>query len=541
MQLFKKTFSSPATTFFILVIAIASINAWQLVLPNFSYDNSFAIAAAKNIFGGKGYSLATVSAKDLSATYFEPLNKWPPGYSWLLVIIKVITRVDWIIASYILNAIGATLLVLAMRKILVLLNVQVWAINAYMLFAGFVPYPFLSVWFSDLIAVAFFMWAIFFLMRIIVSENKIFLNAIAAALLLAYCAWLKYLYYSISFVPLLFLLFYSVRKKNPKIIKAVISACFILSVCIMYMLWFQQQHSGSAVYINPTGKGFFPEHILSLAPIIPASLIDFRFYDMQLSRILNMPYLKVIIFWQCVNVLLSLLMLTLAIRYIKKTGFHFTSKRSIYMYLGITTSVAIFFQLLYLSLTQKPYNDGYTKFWTYVQELRYYAVVFIFIQQGILFLMLYKQTLLGKSAKFFFALVIMFTSVSIIHGFYYLSKQILIKKEFGKNRKSELIDFVTVKTVDSLKKQGPDLVICSDSHELDNIGSLSGTPALYEWASLNKAMHHSKPVTLLVILNSTSLDYYSNFFSLYKPVQFLKIDMPNSIGETENFYTVKFF
>jgi hypothetical protein len=177
---YLKTKSSAAVSIFVLMIAIGTINAWQLVLSNFSNDNSFSIAAAKNVYDGKGYTLTSILPHDLSITGYEPLNKWPPGYSWLLVLIKKITKADWIASCYILNAIGATLLILALRKILLLLNVPDWIVNVYLLFAGSVPYPFMSCWFSDLLAAAFFMCALALLLLMIVKNKNSFICSIAS-------------------------------------------------------------------------------------------------------------------------------------------------------------------------------------------------------------------------------------------------------------------------------------------------------------------------------------------------------------------------
>jgi hypothetical protein len=537
-KILKKFFSSPATSFFALLIAVASINAWQLVLPNFSNDNSFIIAAAKNIYDGKGYSLANASVQDLSFTYYEPLNKWPPGYAWLLVLIKKITGADWIIACYILNAIGATLLVLALRKILMLLQVPAWIINGYIIFAGFVPYPFLSFWFADLIAVAFFMWAIVFLMHAVLEKRKLYLFVVSAGLLLGYCTCLKYLYLSISLIPFIFFLFYAIRKNDMKLSKTIMTGTVVLLVCIIYVLWFQKHHTGAAIYVNPTGSGFFPEHLLHVGPIVPGSLIDFKFCDMQLSQALHIPYSKMLTFWKWINVFLMIGTLILIIRYYKENGFHLNTPISIYMNLGLAISISTFFLLGYLSFTQKPYSDHFTKFWTYVQELRYYGVVLIFVQQGILLLIVYRGDLLSLTKEFFISVIIILAVVEIAHGFYYLPKQIFIKKEAGVNRKTERIDLLALKTANELLKRGDKLIICSDSHELDNIASLSGISVLYDWDKLNTILHTSEPVTLLVILSQSSFPYYKQFFSIYNPELLLNYKRDWNY-DGANFYIIK--
>ena len=141
---------------------------------------------------------------------------------------------------------------------------------------------------------------------------------------------------------------------------------------------------------------------------------------------------------------------------------------------------------------------------------------------------------------FFTAIIIILAVIQICHGFYYLPKQVFMKRDAGTNRKTEQIDFLALKTATELLKQKDKLIICSDSHELANIASLSGISVLYDYDSLNKVLHTSKPLTLLVILSSSSLSYYRQFFLTYKPKLLLKYNMPNSSDKTANFYIVKF-
>jgi hypothetical protein len=531
--------SSPVVSLFILIIAIGSINAWQLILPNISNDNSFSIAAAKNIYDGKGYTLATVSEQDLSVTNYEPLNKWPPGYSWLLALVKKITNTDWIISCYILNAIGATLLVLALRKIMLLLQIPVRIVNIYLLFAGFVPYPFLSTWFSDLLAAAFFMWGIALLLHMVVKNKNLFIYAIASGLFLGFCAWLKYLYLSVSPVPFIFLLFYAFRTRNMKLAKALACGGIFLLASLGYMLWFQQHHSGNAFYINPTGRGFFPKNVLHIGPIVPGSLLDFKLYDMQLSTILHIPYLKILVFWKWLNIFLLLGILFLVIRFHRETGFPFEKPLNIYMGLALAVSVSICLFLALLSLTQGPYFNRFVVYWTYVEELRYYAVVLIFIPQGILFLLLYRSDLLSRAKKPVIAIILIIVIIQVSHGFYYLTKQVFFKEEVGKNRESEQLYFLTLKTVGRLLKYNKKLIICSDSHDIANISSLSGIPVIYDYYSLNGELRSSKPVTLLVVLSEPVLPDLKHFFSIYNPkLIYIYKDTMSGFRST-HFYIVK--
>ena len=536
---YLKNKPSSIVSYLVLLIAILSINTWQLVLPNFGSDNTYSIAAAKNLSDGKGYSLTTVSEQDLSNTYYDPLNKWPPGYSLLLVFIKRITSADWITACYILNALGATFLILALKKIFLLLQIPGKITNIYLLFAGLFPYSFLSQWFSDLIGVTCFMWAIALLFQMTVKNKNLMACSTGAGLLLGFCAWLKYLYLPIVPIPIIFLLFYSWRTFNIKLTKALLIGIVIVLASGAFVLWFQHYHTGTAFYLNPTQNGFFPKNLLHPGPVIPKSLFDLDFYNVQLSRIFYLPYPTMPIIWKYVNISLTSGLLFLISRFFRKTGFHLEQPLHLYMSLGLAISISISVLLFFLSLTQGPYINSNTPFWTYIEEVRYYGVATIFIQQGILFLILYQRNLLGRSKKYFILVFTTVATIVIAHGFYYLFKQALMNEEIVKKRKTEQLNFIALNTVSSLEKNSKKLVVCTDDIEIANLSSLSGASVLYDFKKLNGELHTSKAVTLMVILHKASLPTLNNFFTRYKPTLLFNCKAWTGDGRTTDFYLVK--
>ncbi len=536
---YLKSKPSSSVSYLVLIIAIISINTWQLVLQNLGYDNSFSIAAAKNLSNGHGYGLTSVSEQDLSVTYYDPLNKWPPGYSLLLALIKRLTNTDWFTSCYILNAIGATLLILALRKIFLLLQIPGRITNIYLLFAGFFPYAFLSNAFSDLIAVSCFMWAIVLLFHMTIKKEYLIAGSTGAGLLLGFCAWLKYLYLPICPIPFFFLLFYAWKTSDIKLFKAIIAGIIVVISSAAFILWFQHYHTGTAFYINPSREGFFPKNLLHPGAVIPGSLIDLDFYNMQLSEIFHIPYSKMSFIWRCINAILTAGLLFLIYCFYKGNGFRLEQPLQIFMTLGLAVSISICALLCYLSITQGPYSNASTPFWTYIEEIRYYGVVSIFIQQGVLFLILYQGNLLGRFKRYFILIMTLIVATVILHGFYFLPKQALIKKEFGKNRKTEQLDFIALKTANDLLKDGNNLVICSNSTEVANIASLSGAPVLYDLKNLNGELRTSKAVTLLVILNKATLPELRYFFIRYKPTLLFNCKAWTAGGRTTDFYLLK--
>jgi hypothetical protein len=157
MNRFQIFLSRRSTGILFTIISIFASNCWQQILPNFDVDNSFCIAAAKNISEGHGYSIEMADAGDLSKSYFQPLNKWPPGHSWLLYLIHKLLLTDWVHTTYVLNALSLTILVLLFRKLLFQLEFPSWIIHCAILFFGFFEYTFHFSNNTDLLALVFYL------------------------------------------------------------------------------------------------------------------------------------------------------------------------------------------------------------------------------------------------------------------------------------------------------------------------------------------------------------------------------------------------
>jgi hypothetical protein len=531
LQSFKKYFSHPAATIAVFILAVIVLNTWQLVLPNFHFDNSFSVAAAKNVAEGHGYTTRQVLPEDLSEIIYEPINKWPPGYSWLLAAIMKVSGVHAITAVYVVNAIAIVCLLAGIYLTLRALGFPAYATNCFILFAGFFPYPFLGAWFADLTAVGLFMLGIGLIMHANASDRHLLLKATIAALLCGYSIFLKYLYLPVAILPLVVWGWHSLRIKRRARFNAALAGSAIVMTSAILLLLYQSRHSGQPVYVNPTGKGFFPEHIFEMGALIPASLLDQDFMTIQLARVLNIEYHTAARMLKIINYFLLLGLFVWVFKWWRKKWIG-----HLYGYIVLAVTIATTALLLFLSLVFAPYVTEFTPFWTYLEELRYYAIVIVFIQQGIFwYFLVHKQQRKGPVFRALRVVVIMMVSVGILHGAYYLVKQAVVKQQVGTNKYNEQVDIAALEVVNKLRKQYPDLVICSNNHELANIASLSGAPVLYDYTALNPAKGWTdyppisavrdaadggkKRVMVLAILRNDFIGRFQLFLLKHKPTK----------------------
>lgn len=529
LQPLQRIFSSPLASGMAFVIAVIAMNTWQLVLPNFHFDNSFSVAAARNVSEGHGYVTSQVLPGDLSKIIYEPINKWPPGYTWLIAVIMPLVKNDVIDAVYVVNGLAIFLFLLGIYFTLTALKFPRAAVNGFIQFAGFFPYPFLGAWFSDLAAVAFFTLAIGLIMQAHATKKHITIKAVLAAMLCSYCIFLKYLYLPVAILPLVVWGWYSLRTGQRKQFTAAFTGAVIIMTASVLLLLYQSRHSGQPVYVNPTGRGFFPAHLLEIGAVIPASLVDQDFMTLQLSRLLRIQYNIAELVLRIINYIMIVGLCYWIVKWWRSGGSGSTEEgrigrgkwnRNLYAFIVLIVSAATTGMLAFMSLTFAPYMGEFTPFWTYVEELRYYAIVIVFLQQWVFwYFVVNKPRNSGWVYKLMRGAVIAIVLVGILHSAYYLCKQAVIKKQAGITKVNEQTDIAALKVVERLAKETPVMVICSNNHELVNIASLAGVPVLYDYNALNDTLHTSKPTVLVAILRDDFKDRFTAFFERYKPVK----------------------
>ncbi|HYF32398.1 MAG TPA: hypothetical protein VD993_14840 [Chitinophagaceae bacterium] len=529
LESLQKTFSSPVVSVVAFVVAVVALNAWQAVLPNFHFDNSFSVAAARNVAEGNGFVTHRVLPENLSQEIYEPINKWPPGYSWMLAGTMRVSALDAVESVYVVNGLVIIFFLLGIYLTLTALRFPTTAVNGFMVFAGFFPYAFLGAWFADLAAVSFLTLAIGLIMRAHSQKTRLIIKAVVAALLCGYCIFLKYLYLPVAILPLVVWGWHSLRTQQRRQFAAAFTGSVIVMTAAVLLLLYQSRHSGQPVYVNPTGRGFFPEHVLEIGALIPASLVDQEFMTVQLSRLFRIKYNTAELLLRIVNYVLMAGLCYWVIKWWRSGGSGSTEQarkgrgrwnRNLYAYIVLVVSAATAGMLLFMSLTFAPYTGEFTPFWTYVEELRYYAIVIVFLQQWVFwYFVVYRPQHSGLLYKIARALVIVMVLSGILHSAYYLCKQVIIKKEVGTQKVNEQTDIAALEVVKRLKEKHPDLVICSNNHELANIASLSGAPVLYDYNALNDSLKTSRPIMLVAIIRDDFSNRFAPFFERYKPVK----------------------
>ena len=531
MTQIQKFLSARLAGILCVMFSILAINSIQLTTVNLGWDNSFSIAAAKSISEGHGFSIKLASSRDISKTYYEPLIKWPPGYSLLLVMVHATGLFDWILSAFLLNAAGLTLLVLLFKRLLVQLEYPLWIIHPAVLYFGFVFHFYTGIYFTDIFALLFFMTGCSLLLQYVKRGQKAFYLIVLSAVCFAFSAWQKYLYFGLAFIPFISFFFFGWRKNLKKIRLASGVGILVTGFLITLLIYFQFRNAGQILYIKPSSRtGFFPFQVLQMAPIVPGTFLNLDFVNMQISGHLPVSYQNMYTLWSVANFICLVFLVYVSWPVIRDPQFFKKDFWNFYKKMSLWTSVYLFIFLIALTVHYNSHYEDMKNPWVFVGIPRYFAPFCFLLFPFFAFLFLKPNLFPNKFSFYLFrVLVLCIMAEEISHGAYFIIKQIFVHKEFGIQRHADQVELHSYNLVKSERAKN-EIVVCAGIPEISNFSSLTGTSSIMDPQVFKKPIYSSKDVLIITTLDS--------FSASKMPVEFFKMD--TRLVEQENGYSYYF-
>ena len=403
MQLpsFNKILSDKRTSLFIILLAAGARILQLLFYLDSFFDTTFQVIATRHFTEGNGISTAIVSRGDLSATIYQPLTNWPPGYSVLLAPFYIVFGHDYLVACYILDVLAALSIILITRKILFLLDVSLPVVNLFTLMNGFFIYYFFFTGSTDSIAIAFFLAAVYLILAAIKTNRRWSGRAALAGLCLLMSASLKYLFFPVVFTLPIFLFLYGYQNISAAARKAALITFMIAAAGITALYLYQQSISGSGAHISASGRGFFPEHLFKAHPFIPAAFIT----PNTVGKIAGHAKMQVMNSFRLVHVLLFTALLVAAVIFFLRSGLNKASLPKTFFFLAFSLALSITLVLAALSIVVDKELIPPDRWWTYVEDARYYGLADILVHLSIFVLFYhYRKQATGFSRYIIFIL-----------------------------------------------------------------------------------------------------------------------------------------
>jgi hypothetical protein len=392
---------------------------------NFNSDKEVQIIAAKSTIEGKGPRLPNASAIDLSKIVYTDYYQWPKGYAmYFAAVYFIIRNVYW---SAVLLDLMAVLLYFFSWKILIKTfcgdpAIRNFTFSMFLILNSVSNVPFIYLWSSDLIAISFYLFSICLLFTTD-FELKQWTRFLTGLIFLCLAVYTRYAYIPIAFALVggYFLLYFRTWQK-------LFLLRFFISVFVLAFFAALTNHSGEApAFENDSIRtGYhFAHTVARFNFLFPVQTILAGNTIHSFSKLFGEKSLTTIFL-----ILLCLSILTVFIGSIYRVASEYFRKERQYRESTIILSSSFagmvsVLLLIYLSLTRPIQKNDVLDNWTYVQEERYYAVVWVTMLLAFFFVILQDNN--GSWLKRLI-LLIFFASFGLNVPYYFYNKYSDIKK-----------------------------------------------------------------------------------------------------------------
>ena len=293
-----------------LVIAIATISKSLLVafFSNYETDKSFYLLLAKNLSGGRGFTIpyTLLNNPGITENIYLP-SAASPLYSIIAAPLLKLFPDNYFLVSWLIESLSWLFLFIVLRKLLFLLTENHFWTNLFILFSGFFLYTVeISSSSKDVLALALLFFALFRCISIgSTGSHPSFVYLVITALLFFLPGLMKLTYLPLTLVFPLSLLFIGFLKKEKRLLRygSITLLLSLLLVTVHYFYFhsletrtlalypdFYSQRWSMAKSGNEYIAGFFPENIRMMYPFIPASVISLDFLGVQVKTHLVSVY-----------------------------------------------------------------------------------------------------------------------------------------------------------------------------------------------------------------------------------------------------------
>lgn len=500
----------------ILLIAILLKTALFFHYFQFEGDKLFQAIAAKNLVNGKGLTFQYVAVNDLSHEIFEPLNRWPPGYSLLISFFYIFTH-SLITSCLIIDVLSIIFFFAILFKLLNLLGFPGYLTNLIIIFNGATIAIYLSKP-TDLPGLEICLYIIYMSLLFFSDPSKKARYGIFIGFINSIAPLLRYMYLPTAFVVPCILIWTGIAKKDKRLRKGGTFSFCVTAVVIISLLIFQKTYAGSAVYITLAKTGFYPENLLQLYPVFFGSFFNLNFLILQIAAITHITYTRILQGIIYINIFFAIAFIIKFLKYSIHKKVAASTPWEYFIIAGSLINLTIFLLLALLSLTINLYSYVYFDApWTYISDGRYFVLLMVLIPViagHYLFMQRVRlQFAMHKIMQWLFILILTF---DITHGVYFIAKHFdpLGSKSGNVSLLPPVLDYMT-RQISLCKSKNIDVAFTGVDNTIPNWAVLHGAKGILNSRDINiiEKIKAKKDTKVLLFVKKTGLIFYQPFIN----------------------------
>lgn len=448
-----------------------------------------------------------VHASDLSTEIYEPLNRWPPGYSLAVALVYFLTR-DLVLSCVIVDIAGIILFFIVARKLLNILSFPRLISTVLLLFFACAIDPNISKP-TDLLAMVAILYSIYLCLVLFNNPGKPSTFGILMGIANTLPLFLRYMYLPCIIIIPVVLIFLGVKTRRRRLTNTgwySLCTSFILGSAIIL---FQKLYTGGSTYVFLQSHGFFPENLLKAFPVLIHSLLDTNFFLQQTGLLLNVEFFQL---WNAATILnwaFGLVLLALFFIYLLRLKVAEFSVWSLFVVFSGVISLTIISVLTYLSLitdrTSKLFTSGNE--WTFVADGRFYMFIsFMFPVVSAHYFFNTEKPFLSSLKRLFKVVLVALVVIQVVHGIYFLVKRFApFKLEGGNVLLTQDVSDYLISRLQREKNSGRYVAFTSHDETVSNWATMHGAAGLLHMSELESIPPASKYRTRLYLVVEESM------------------------------------
>jgi hypothetical protein len=386
---------------------------------NFNSDKELQIIAAQSARAGAGLRIPNAKFNDISQIDYEGYYQWPKGYARYFTLVYFFVRnVYW--SAVLLDLIAVLLYFLSWRILIKTFcqdeSKRNFSFNLFLILSIISNVPFIYLWSSDLIAISFYLFSICLLFTTEFRLNQ-WIRYFAGLAFLCLAVYTRYAYIPIVFALVIgfFLLYFKTRKK-------LYLLRFFLGIGVLAVFTILTNHSGnSPAFVNDSVRtGYHFTHTVErfnfLFPV-QAILAGNTIHSMgKIFTIASITHFYLILLTLLILFVFVACLIRIMREYLEFKG---QDENRVIILSSLFAGIMSVVLLIYLSLTRPIQKNDVLNDWTYVQEERYYAVMWMTILLAFFFVIV-QEGEKGWLKKWI--LFILFASFCVDTPYYFYNK-----------------------------------------------------------------------------------------------------------------------
>ncbi len=469
----QRILSTKNATILILFIAVSAKILLQLLIFSITGDKVGQLVGAQNFLAGNGITVNQLTFDNLITETYTPLIGWPPGYSLAIAPLLWIFNGDYYNAALFFDMLCVFPFFLFLVRLLDFLAIEKWLKNLFILFAGFFLYPGGSSTSTDFPGLICTLAGFYYLLQFMNGVGEKNRLLVWASLSFFLASLFRYNYIPVTFCACILLFMAGYVNRNKAWTRGGWKMALIIGPLLLSILAFQHFYTGAATYINTRATGFYPENLLKTYPLAFSSLMETQAPLSLISKYTghyNLYGNILFYFSHAISIALFLYGLFYMIRQKKLV---LKNKEDYFLYMGMGISISIGGLLVYLSLRNSAYFTSFR--WTYVQELRYYIFILVFIQFCIFIFLFNRFGSLSRSWRWVANACIITMTLGSAYSSYFHAKTLRASgTPLHISRAYKNITAPILQLFEAVKNKYPDheIILASEDYDICNYARL---------------------------------------------------------------------